>query len=88
MNARLNVAAPRPVQTIAAAAVATVVALGILWSVATLFQSRGAPLERLVGAERACASHAYVSDREACMKQWIAENQRTRVAATGAGQKN
>ena len=88
MNARPNVAAIRPVQTIAVAAVATVVALGILWSVATLFQSRGAPLEELAAAERACASQVYVSDREACMKQWIAENQRTRVAGTGAGQKN
>jgi hypothetical protein len=78
----------RPVETLAAATAAAGMALGLLWGVATLFQSRGAPLEELAAAERACASQVYVSDREACMKQWIAENQRTRVAGTGGSQKN
>jgi hypothetical protein len=80
MIARLNVAATRPVHTIAMAAVATVISLGILWSIATLFQSRGAPLERLAAAERVCANLAYASEREACMKQWMNETRQTRVA--------
>jgi hypothetical protein len=88
MDQHLQPRAFRPAQTFTAATAATVVSLALLWGVVTLFQSRGAPLEELAAAERACASHLYVSDREACMKQWIAENQRTRVAGTGAGQKN
>ena len=78
----------RPVQTLAAATAATVVSLALLWGVATLFQSRGAPFDELAAAERACAGHVYASDRVACMNLWIAEHQRTRVAGTGANQKN
>lgn len=78
----------RPAQTLTAATAATVISLALLWGVVALFQSRGAPLEELAAAERACASHVYVSDREECMKQWIAENQRTGFAATPANQKN
>jgi len=78
----------RPAHTFAAATAATIASLTLLWGVVSLFQSRGAPLEELAAAERACASQVYVSDREDCMNQWIAENQRTRVAGTGTGQKN
>ena len=75
-----------PTQTLAAATAATVITLALLWGVVTLFQSRGAPFEELAAAERACASSVYVSDREACMKQWVEENQRTRFATTGSNQ--
>ena len=78
----------RPTHTLAAATAATIASLTLLWGVVSLFQSRGAPLEELAAAERACASQVYVSDREDCMNRWIAENQRTRVAGTGTGQKN
>jgi hypothetical protein len=88
MDQYLQPRALRPAQTFTAATAATVVSLALLWGVVTLFQSRGAPLEELAAAERACASLVYVSDREACMQQWIAENQRTRVAGTGVSQKN
>ena len=70
----------RPAETLAAATAAAVIALGLLWGVVTLFQSRGAPLEELAAAERACAGQVYVSDREACMKQWISDMRRTAVA--------
>ena len=75
-----------PTQTFAAATAATVITLALLWGVVTLFQSRGAPFEELAAAERACAGSVYVSDREACMKQWVEENQRTRFATTGSNQ--
>ena len=88
MDQYLQPRASRPAQTFTAATAATVISLALLWGVVTLFQSRGAPLEELAAAERACAGQVYVSDREACMKQWIAENQRTRVAGTGGSQKN
>ena len=75
-----------PTQTLAAATAATVISLALLWGIVTLFQSRGAPFEELAAAERACAGSVYVSDREACMKQWVEENQRTRFATTGSNQ--
>ncbi len=71
MNARPNSASGSTL-TVAAAALATVIALGILWGVAVLFQSKGAPMERLVAAEHACARYIYLSERQACMNEWLA----------------
>ncbi len=76
MNARPN-SAPGSTLTVAAAALATVIALGILWGVAALFQSKGAPMERLVAAEHACARYIYLSERQACMNEWLASQPRT-----------
>lgn len=81
MNRELNPVAPRPLVTLGAALGATIVALGILSAVATLFQSRGAPLQALATAERACAQELYLSDRQACIARWIADSQKTTVAA-------
>jgi hypothetical protein len=80
MNAKLNLASPSSTVTFATAALATVIAMGILWAVVTLFQSRGAPLERLAAAERACAQHAYQSERAACMTEWLAASQPRTIA--------
>ena len=72
MNAKLNLASPSSTVTFATAALATVIAMGILWAIVTLFHSRGAPMEQLAAAERACAQHAYQSERAACMNEWLA----------------
>ena len=80
MNARPNFATRSSFLTFAAATLAAVIALGILWAVVVAFQSKGTPMERLVAAERACAGHAYLSEREACMKQWLAVSRATSVA--------
>jgi hypothetical protein len=69
MNAKLNFAFPSSSLTVIAAALATVIALGILSTVVMLFQSRGAPMERLAAAERACVQNAYQSERVACIKE-------------------
>jgi hypothetical protein len=80
MNAKLNLASPSSTVTCASAALATVIALGILWAVVALFQSRGTPLELLAAAERACAQHAYQSERAACMNEWLAASQPRTIA--------
>jgi len=67
-------------QTVATATLAAVIAMTILWAVVTLFQSRGAPMERLAAAERACAQHVYLSERQACMNEWLAASQPRIVA--------
>ena len=66
--------------TVASAALATVIAMGILWAVVALFQSRGAPMERLAAAERACAEHAYQSERAACMNAWLVASRPETIA--------
>lgn len=69
MNAKLNFAFPSSSLTVIAAALATVIALGILSTVVMLFQSRGAPMEQLAAAERACVRNAYQSERAACINE-------------------
>ena len=80
MNAEPNVASHSLILIVGASAFAAVVALSILWAIVTLFQSRGAPMERLAAAERACVHHAYQSEREACMQRWLVDTQSTPVA--------
>jgi amino acid transporter len=77
MNAKLDFTYTNPLKTVAIAALAAVITIGILSIIVSLFQSRGAPMQRLVAAERACASYAYQSERETCMKQWLAERPAT-----------
>ena len=55
-----------------AAALAGIITVAILASVTALFTRDGRPLEQLVAAERACATHVYMSERETCMREWAA----------------
>ena len=80
MNLTLDHTHHRPAVTIAAAAVATVVALGVLGGVAVLFQSRGEPFAEAAAAERVCAQLTYASDRRSCVQRWIAERAAAQVA--------
>lgn len=66
MNTRQR---PGAALTVTAATLATVIGFGILWTVVTLFHSRDALLENTAAARRACAHHAYESEREACLRQ-------------------
>lgn len=72
MNAKPNLPHPHVGATLAAAALSALVAMGLLTAVAELFQRDGAPLEQVAIAERACADHAFVSQREACMRTFLA----------------
>ena len=57
MDARLNFDSASLIMKAIAAALA---AIGVLPVIVNLFKSRGAPMQGLVAAERACAPHAYV----------------------------
>ena len=81
MNARSTLARPNVVTTIAAAALAVLIAIGLLGSVAGLFQRDGAPFEQLVIAERACANHSFVSDRETCVRLYLAASRIRNIAS-------
>ena len=60
---------PRAVTCFVAAALAGTLTTGIFTGVTALFQRNGNPFEQQLSAERACAAHVYVSEREACMRQ-------------------
>ena len=56
--------------TVVAAALAMVIALGLLGSVANLFLRDDLLLQNVAMAERECRGYSYVSEREACVR-WL-----------------
>lgn len=80
MNAKPTLARPRATTLAAAAFLSAVIGVGVLGSVAGLFQSRGMPMAELAIAERACVDQAYVSDRDVCIRDQIAAARGQRVA--------
>jgi hypothetical protein len=80
MNTKPTFARSSSLSTTVAAALATFIAIGLLTSVAFLFQRDGAPLEHVAAAERACMQPVYVSEREACMREWLAVARASNVA--------
>ena len=81
MNAKPTFASPSSLSIAFAAGLATLIGVGLLTAVAFLFQHDGAPLEQLAAAERACTQHVYVSEREACMREWLAAARAPKVAS-------
>ena len=81
MNAKPTLAHPRVGTTIVAAALSALIAIGLLSAVAGLFLRDGAPLAQIVIAEHACADYAFVSEREACMRLFLATSHVQRVAS-------
>jgi len=81
MNAKPTLARPHVVTTIVAAALATLIAIGLLTAVTGLFQRDGAPFEQLVIAEHACANYAFVSERETCVRLYLAASRVQNIAS-------
>jgi hypothetical protein len=71
MNARPTLPRPRLGVTLVAAALAALIAIGLLAAVAGLLLRDGTPLARLVIAEHACADRAFVSERETCVRSFL-----------------
>jgi len=80
MNAKPTLTRPRVVTTIAAA-LSAVIAIGLLTAVTGLFQRDGAPLEQVAIAEHACANHAFISEREACVRLHLAASRVQDIAS-------
>ena len=66
---------------VVATTISAVIAIGLLSAVAGLFLREGTPYEELAIAERACASHAFVSEREACAKALVGSANVSRIAS-------
>jgi hypothetical protein len=69
------------VMMIFAVALSALIAIGLLSAVAGLFLRDGTPYEQVAIAERACANHAFVSDREACARAFLGGANVPRVAS-------
>lgn len=78
MNPQSNV---NIVMMILAVALSALIAIGLLSAVAGMFLRDGTPYEQVAIAERACANHAFVSDREACARALLGGANVSRVAS-------
>ena len=78
MNPQSNV---NIVMMIFAVALSALIGIGLLSAVAGLFLRDGTPYEQVAIAERACANHAFVSDREACVRAFLGGANVPRVAS-------
>ena len=81
MNAKPVLARPHVVTTIVAAALSVLIAIGLLAAVAGLFLRDGTPFEQVVIAEHACTNYAFVSEREACVRLYLAASRVQNVAS-------
>jgi hypothetical protein len=81
MNTKPTLTRPHVVTTIIAAALSSFIAIGLLGAVVGLFERDGTPFEQVVIAEHACANYAFVSEREACVRLFLAVSRVENVAS-------
>ena len=81
MNAKPTLARPCVVTTLVSVALSTLIAIGLLTAVTGLFQRDGAPFEQLVIDEHACANFAFVSERQNCVRLYLAASRVQNVAS-------
>jgi hypothetical protein len=66
---------------LAAAGLAISIAIGLLIGVAGLFLQEGTPLQNVVIAERACRELAFQSERDGCVRSFLAASYHRRLAS-------
>ena len=81
MNVKPTLTRPRVVTTLVTVALSALIAIGLLTAVTGLFQRDGAPFEQVVIAEHACANYAFVSERETCVRLYLATSRVQNVAS-------
>jgi len=81
MNVKPTLARPRVATTLVTAALSTLITIGLLTAVTGLFQRDGAPFAQVVIAEHACANHTFISEREACVRSYLAASRVKNVAS-------
>ena len=72
MNANPTLARPRFLPCFIAAVLSVVISAGLLGGVGGLFQSEGIPFGKVVTAERNCGDHAFLSERQECVRAELA----------------
>ena len=81
MNVKPTFAQRRSLSIAVSAAAGAFIGVGLLSAVAVHFQRDGTPFARRIAAERACARHAYASEREDCMRGWLNASRAESVAS-------
>ena len=81
MNAKPTLTRPHVAASLVAAALAILIAIGLLTAVTGLFERDGAPFEQAVIAEHACASKVFVSERATCVRSQRATSRVQKVAS-------
>ncbi|MGA2552359.1 MAG: hypothetical protein ABSF50_19610 [Burkholderiaceae bacterium] len=81
MNDKPILPRPHAGTTVAAAALSSFIAIGLLTAVVGLFERDGTPFEQVVVAEHACASYEFVSERAACTQLFLAAARVRNVAS-------
>jgi hypothetical protein len=81
MNAKPTLARPHVVTTVTAAALSSFIAIGLLTAVVGLFERDGTPFAQVVRAEHACTNYGFVSEREACIRLFLAVSRVQNVAS-------
>lgn len=81
MNAKPTFPRRHIATTIGASVLSALIAIGLLSAVTGLFQRDGTPFEQVVIAERACADHTFVSERETCVRIYLAAARVRNVAS-------
>ena len=85
MNAKPTLARPRFLPCFIGALLSAVISAGLLGAVSSLFHRAGVPFAKVVAAERACRDHAFVSEREECVRRELAGPMRAMITATPCG---
>ena len=80
MNATPKLPRRHPITSALAAVLSVAIALVLLGGVTDLFQRDGTPFKQLVAAEHACTNYAYASEREACVRGFLATARLTVLA--------
>jgi hypothetical protein len=81
MNVKPTLPRPGVVTTLVTVALSTLIAIGLLTAVTGLFQRDGTPFEQVAIAEHACANSAFISEREACVRLYLAASRVQNVAS-------
>jgi hypothetical protein len=81
MNAKPTLARSRFLPCFVAVLLSAVISAGLLGAVIGLFHSDGIPFGRVVAAERTCRDHAFVSEREECVRRELAGPTRAMIAS-------
>jgi hypothetical protein len=80
MNAKPILARPLGI-AIVASTLSFLATIGLFTAVAGLFLRDGTPLQNVAIAERACSELAFVCEREACVRSFLAAAYDRRVAS-------
>ena len=65
---------------IVAGTLSCLIAIGLVVGIVELFLRDGTPLQNVIIAQQACSEFSFVSERDACVKRFLAASDHRRVA--------